>query len=378
MIFSGDVYVKKTLPVIDFRVLLYAFLFFFFNMFSVPAGEFIFNFSSMQFNRTHLIKCIITTILLLLFTIIFATIVKKIETAPNGINAFLAMLLVADPLSKSIRLNIATLTVLIITILLCFYLKKGESLTLKTILVAAYAFILPMFCLDLGCSFVPLVVLVFGMNLFEYERNSVKPVYKKKNKQKGNNFKQHRKSIGVVVLLFFLIILAAIMNKSLSKIPLFADMMFSLNSGIVFSYEYERLWLAVIPYVITFIVFVSKYFCEKKKSQKLSIKTCFAQSIYLIVIALILAVVAINVFVLRINSGFTVFNILLVSTIMIMSWYDPQIFPKVFESLSVIYQKYKIVLWVLLIIWFILVQSMFRDMIYPEMNNITNIVGGRL
>lgn len=378
MFFSGDVCVKKIFAIIDFRTLLYTFLFYFFNVFSVSNGKFIFDFFSLRFRRENFIECILTTVLLLLFTIIYATIIRKIETAQNGEYAFFAVLLVVDPLLKSIRFNIASLIVLIITIILCVYLYTGKSLNLKIVLVAAYMLVMPLFCPEVIGSYTSIVVIVFGVILFGYEKDDGEQVYKKRSKQNYNNIKQFKKVGCILLLLGLLIFLSIILNKHLSSIPLVAKMIFSFEKGAYFSYKDIGFWLAVIPYIGILVAFISKYFYLKNKREKFSLSSCFIESKYLIFNLLVFAGTLIGILVFENYSGLAIFNVLITLSIMLIARYDPSNYAEVMKSFSAIYRKHKFMLWTLFIIWFVFEQYQFRYTLCPDLSHILDLVGGRL
>lgn len=367
----------------DFRTLSYAFLLFFFNMFSVSSDKFIFDFSSMSFNSESLIECVITTVLLLLFSVIYATIIRKIETAKHTEFAFFALLLIADPLFRSIRFNLASLITQIITMLLCIYLYVGKSLNLKSVFVATYTVALSLFCSELICGYTSIVILVFCVSLFDYEKDVSVQIYKRKSKKTNNKTKQIKieeknKSLFIALLLSLLIFLSMILNKYFTETSLLSNIMFSLDNGIYFSYKDMSLWFAVIPYIALLLAFVIKYFYIKNNNKKFSLSSCFRESKYLILIVFVFIATLVGIFVFDNGSNITLFNTIIIITIMLIAKYDPANYSEVINWLSGIYQKHKFSLWMLFIMWFVFVHYQFRYVLYPDLKDIVRYVGGRL
>jgi hypothetical protein len=261
--------------------------------------------------------------------------------------------------------------------MLCVYLYVGKSLKLKTVLAAVYILILSSFCPELICSYNSIVVAVFGVSLFEYEKDDSKRFYKKSRKSDYKNIEPLKKAGRIVLLLGLVTVLSIIFNKLLSKITFFTNMMFCLENGI-YSYKDINFWLAVIPYAGIFIVFINKYFYIKNKSAKRSAKFHFIESKYFVFIAFVFISTLIGIFVFENSSSLTIFNVLIILNIMLMARYDPSNYAEVIKSFSEFYQKHKFMLWTLFIIWFVFVQYQFRYTLYPGLSHILHLVGGRL
>lgn len=358
---------KKSALIFDSRIFLYSVILFLLNILSVPAT------GSFDFSQADPLL-IIAVLVLLLFSTACAVILHKLIISDSILLRFCAIFLLADPLFRCSILNFSYLIILTVAAVLCLYLIIGKTFIVKTILVQVFIFASTLINKESAFSITPLVALIYGFSVFPGNEILTPKVKKKKTDKKPTS----PKSIviaAVMTALWILSIFVAekipgeisvrgrILNSTLSTEKLFEDCRFLIAAG---------------PYLALFICFFAMYISAKTKDKKKSSRSVTPLISLCLPILVAFALITTGIFAFNYVSGITVFNLVSVAAIVIISLKDIEGVSEPANRILFFYQKHKFAFGLIFAGWFGLTQYLFNNVQYTVMDMILSVTGGLL
>lgn len=354
------------------KTALYTLAIFVINVLFLPDNYLLFDTIALSIRENDIVLCVLVALAVLLLSAVSAMVIHKIFSSEDKFIVGCGMLLLADILFRHTALNLVHLIFLSVSVILALVITEGKKLLPKTLLTAALALVLPVLSPESAFCQVPLVLVAYSFALTKANEEIPTVKNKKGNTKKTTN--RIKETVLVAGMTALGIFLGVLLEENVASVIAASD----YNADAFANFSKAPFWIGFIPYAILLVAFVCIYFANKSKEQKKSVGQVIVQSDFVWLTILSIGLVLYGIIVEKLYSSITVFNVIMVETVILLYLHNDKSSCKSAEGVFGFCNKYRYAVFAVFAVWFFVTQFVLKNVQFSLLDRMLSMVGGTL